>query len=137
MVFLNRLGTLVKGRRTASQSASIHDDEVKTPSGIAAAIRDVMVRLSDLEAERPLDVMEFEKDLSAAGAVTKLYHGFGTQAVRFWVTYWTRVPGAAYPTTAPILVAQADSTENELSLKSYTAGRAIIRVERAQAGIEL
>jgi hypothetical protein len=127
---------VARGRRQVSQATSIHDDEVKTPSGIAAALRDVMSRLSDLESDAPEQTAEFERDVSAGGATVKLYHGFG-KPVRYWVTYWTRVPGGAYPTTAPILVAQADSTDNELSLKSYVAGRAIIRVEANPAGIEL
>lgn len=136
MRFITKAGAMVKGRRAVSQSSSIHPEEVKTPEGIAAAFRDTMTRLSDLESAGVPDALEFEKNVGSGGAAVKLFHGFGGP-VRYWVTYWTRQVGGAYPTTAPILVAQADSTADELSLKSYVAGRAIIRVEASPVGIEL
>lgn len=136
MRFVNGAGTVVKARRAVYGGGATQALRADTPEQLSAVLAELMSRVSDLEAQAGDEATEFEKDVGAGGAAVKLYHGFG-KPVRYYVTYWTRSVGGAYPTTAPILVAQADSTSDELSLKSYVAGRAIIRVEAAQAGIDL
>lgn len=126
------LGTVQKSRRTVSRAASVQDEEVKDPGKLAELLRGAMKRIADLEAKVPADAVEFEVIVGAAAALTSMRHNLNGP-VRWFVVNWTGSPTAT-PVSAPALVVNSTSDNNTLVLKSYVAGQAIIRVERAQAG---
>lgn len=126
-------GSVPVQRRPVS-SNTVWDKDV-TPKGLAESLRQIAKAINALQISQELPFTEFEKNVGTSGAEVRCFHGFG-KPVRYSVVYWTRQVGGSYPTTAPILVAQATSTSSELVLKSYVSGRAIIRVEPAEVGIE-
>lgn len=131
MRFFNINGILAKARRRLSSSASVQDADVTDPQKLAEILRSTLLRLSELEAKSPPEWVEFETATSTGGALIRLNHGFGSP-VRWWATAWTRpVGGGAYPTTDHDLVQDALSDTNTLVLRSYTAGRVVIRIEPA------
>lgn len=136
MRFVGITGLLAKVKRFVNRNASVQDEDVKDEKKLAEILRTTLLRVSELESRLPPDGIEFEVAVSTAGAVVSLFHNLG-QPVRWWVTCWTRpVEQGAYPTTAPILVQDAASDTNTLVLKSYVAGRAVIRVEPSAGVME-
>lgn len=136
MRFFDINGVMQKARRFVSGNANVQDEEVKNPVKLAEILRGVLRRLTDAEAAIPPESLEFEVEVSTAAALTTLSHNFNGP-VRYWVTYWTADRTGSAPTTAPILVVDITSDDNNLILKSYVAGRAIVRVEPAFRGINL
>lgn len=136
MKFVNKLGIIEKARRFVSSASSVQDGEVQSPTKLAEIIRSLTARITELESKSPGEGTEFEiSDVGAAGADVNLFHSYG-KPVRYYVVYWATTIGGTLPTTGPELVAQSDSTNDNLHLKSYVSGRAVIRVEPAEAGIE-
>ncbi len=131
------IDTLVqKARRFVSKPSTIQDEEVKDAAKLANILRATLQRLSDLEARVPGEGADFEVATNAIGDPVTLAHNLAGP-VRWWVVGWTRpVALGSYPSTAPILVQDASSDANNLVLKSYTAGRAVVRVEPANGTME-
>ncbi len=131
------LNSLVnKARRFVSGNSSVLAEEVKDADKLANILRGALQRVSDLEAKVPAQGTEFEVSCGASGALVSLPHNYGCP-VRWWVTGWLQVSGVAYPVTSPNLAEDSSSDSNTLVLRSYTVGRAIVRVEPAQAGVEV
>ncbi len=129
MRFIGITGVIAKVKNAVSSAASVSEDDVKQSKKLAEILRQTLLRVSALEARMPPDGTEFEVEVSTAGATVTLQHKY-SQPVRWWVTVWTRpVSGGAYPTIDPVLVQDASSDANTLVLRSYVAGRAVIRVE--------
>lgn len=136
MRFLDILGNLQKARRFVSGNANVQDEEVKDPVKLAEILRGILRRITDAEAAIPPEALEFEVEVSTAGALTTLCHNFHAP-VRYWVTYWTALRDGTPAIAAPVLVSDITSDDDNLVLKSYVAGRAIVRVEPAFKGINL
>lgn len=132
--FFGTDGTLAAARRYVSGAFNVSDEEVKNDTKLAELLRNIMRRLSDAEALLPPDAIEFETEVSTAGATVSLSHNMNA-AVRYHVVFWTKTATGAYPTAAPVLVADELSDDNTLVLRSYVAGRAVIRVEHAFNGV--
>ncbi len=130
MRFVSLINSAVgKARRAVAQAVAVAmADEKASPAEIARVIRQLGVRVNTLEAAAVQEATEFEVACSTAGALVSMRHGY-TGPVRWYVVHWGKVPGVAAPTAAPILVYDDSSTTDILVLKSYTAGRAIVRVE--------
>ncbi len=125
-----------KSRRTPTKPSTVQDEEVKDAVKLANILRDTLQRLSDLEARTGREPLEVEVATGISGALVTISHNF-SGPVRWWLTCWTRpVSQGAYPTTAPILVQDATSTADTLVLKSYVAGRAVLRIEPSSGTME-
>lgn len=127
-------GAINSIRRAVSGSDKLFQSDVDTPTKLVEVLRKTLTRISSLEAASQPNVTEFEVNVGNGGATTTLSHMYGGP-VRYWVTHWTKQVGGAYPTAAPILVVDSSSTNDELVLKSYTTGKAVIRVEASQAQV--
>lgn len=134
MRFVDVLGNLQKARRFVSGASNVQDEEVKDPSKLAEIVRHVFKRLSDLEVATPQEAIEFELEVGSIGQQVTVSHNMNTQ-VRYYPVFWTKTRAGSYPTTAPILVAQETSDNNNLVLASYVAGRVILRIEPSFRGI--
>lgn len=135
MRFFNLSGELAKARRYVASAASVQEEEVKSPSKLAEILRLLMARVSKLEAVTAPEPVEFETEVPSAGSTVSLAHNLNSQ-VRFSIVFWTKVQaGAAYPTAAPVLIADETSTNDVLVLRSYVAGRAVVRIEPAFSGL--
>ncbi len=126
---------IAKARRGLSQAVSIQDEDIKEPTRLAETIRQMMLRVNKLEAQQVPEATEFELVVGTAGALSELPHNFNT-AVRWWVTSWLQASGVAYPVSGPSLAEDSTSTANTLFLRSYVAGRAVVRVEPSQAYLD-
>jgi len=133
--FIDVTGVITTTRRFVSLAQNVSEDEVKLPAKLAEILRSVLRRTSELEANQVKGGVEFEVEVGTLGALTSLAHNL-KGPVRFTIVYWTKVrAGSVYPTTAPILIADETSDANTLVLRSYVAGRAIVRVEPAFKGV--
>lgn len=112
------------------------DDAKPDATKLAEQVRQVMLRVNKLEAAASPEGVEFEVNCLDTGALIELPHGFKTAAVRWTVVGWFSVLGGVSPTGAPVLVYDGSSTTTSLFLRSYVAGRAVIRVERSQKAID-
>lgn len=128
-------GVLQRIRRFFSESASVREEDVKEPGKLAEVLRQLSRRLTAVEAAIPPEATEFEVTLGTGGALTTIAHHLNS-AVRWYVTQWSQVGGTAYPVKAPQLVQDASSDANSLVLRSYVAGKAIVRVEPASGQLE-
>lgn len=136
MRFVGIAGTIAKVRRFVSGSASVQDEDVKDEKKLAEILRHTLLRVTELEARLPPEGVEFEVAVGNLGSTTSLFHNLG-QPVRWWVTCWTRpVEQGAYPVTGPDLIQDASSDTTTLVLQSYTAGRAVIRIEPSVGAME-
>jgi hypothetical protein len=134
--FINRFGLLAKDRRSVAQATTFQEEEVKDAIKLTEIIRGLSRRIAELEIRATPDTVEFEVVVGSGGQSVHLTHNLNSQ-VRWYVVYWTRAPGASQPVKTMELVGQLDSTKQVLHLKSYTAGRAVIRVEASPSGIDL
>ncbi len=135
MRFIDVSGTLARARRFVSFSQNVSEDEVQQPNKLAEILRAVLRRMSELEARTPPEGIEFEVEVGTLGALTTMQHNLNS-GVRFTIVYWTKVrAGTTYPTTAPILIADETSDLNKLVVRSYVAGRAVVRIEPTFKGI--
>ena len=127
---------LGKTRRAVSQAASVEDLDVKEPAKVGEALRQLTARLNKLEAAAPPEPTEFEVDLLDTGTLIELPHGFKTRQVRWSVVGWFCKVGGVSPVQPPNLVYDGSSTPTSLFLRSYVAGRAIVRVEPSQSFLD-
>lgn len=132
MRFINVAGVVQRARRYVSRSGNVQDEDVKEPSKLAEVLRDILKRVTELEAHAPPEALEFEVDLGSIGAQTTLFHNFNSP-IRWYVVTWCN--GASTPVVGHSLVQDASSTSRALVLRSYVAGRAIVRIEPASAGV--
>ena len=132
--FVKSDGTIYAGRGRSSGPPNMSSsDEHK----ILELLKNLFLRVARLEEKSYPDYIDFDVTTGTAGATVTLNHNFNAP-IRYYVTTWTRTNTlSAYPTAAPVLVMDASSTANKLVLQSQVAGRAIIRVERAQRGINV
>ncbi len=138
MRFVSLVSNLVgKARRGVTQglSAGPGADGKTNPAQLAEQVRQVMLRVNKLEALTPPEPTEFEVVVAAAGATVSLRHSFGGP-VRWWVVYWGTPVGGAAPAAGASLAMSNTSDNDTLVLRSYVAGRAIIRVEPSAQSIE-
>jgi hypothetical protein len=135
MKFINVNGVLQRARRFVSGGGQVQEDEVRDPQKLAEIIRQMQRRLSELESVTPPEGQEFEVNVGSGGALTSIAHNVGGP-VRWSVVCWTQVGGTAYPVAAPALVQDVTSTSKTLVLRSYVAGKAIVRVESAFADVD-
>lgn len=134
MKFFSATGVIAKARRFVNGGIRISEDRIKDPTTLTDILRDMSVRIDAIEGRLGPEVCEYQVDVGNAGAITRIAHSFSCP-VRYWVSYWGPTPGGASPTVAPRLIVDPSTTENELVLASYAAGRAIIRIEPSQAGV--
>lgn len=135
MKFVSLTGVLQKARRYVSAGGAVQEEEVKNSAKLAEIIRQLQRRVADIEAVTPPEPLEFEVNVGIGGAITTIAHGLRS-AVRWYVVQWTQVGGAAVPISAPQLVQDSSSTSTVLALRSYVAGKAIVRVETAFADVD-
>lgn len=126
-MFIPRSGSR-RERRTTKLGLSISKNEAADPSKLAEILKSIIRALDEVDKD---NYIEFEVDVSTGGGLVYLEHRFNGP-VRYYVVDWTRIGTGAYPTAAPVLVRDGSSTANRLVLRSHVAGRAVIRVERAQ-----
>ncbi len=91
-----------------------------------------MSRLASLEGQQAKDVAEYEVVCPYNSTVT-IAHGFAGP-VRWYVTSWKRRGYAGPPALTEIELGGSDA--NTLVLYSQVPGRAVIRVESHQAGLQ-
>lgn len=133
--------TVARLRRGVTQGLSFApdtktEDMEKDPGQVVEALRQVMVRVNKLEAAAQPEGVEFEVQLPDDGSLVELPHQFKTTAVRWYVVGWFCGSQLVSPNQQPVLVYDPSSTPTSLFLRSYVAGRAIIRVEQSQANVE-
>lgn len=116
-------GNLVKARRSKAGS-----DRVDSPAELPQVIQKLSKRVSDLEASVGPSWTDFECTVSTAGATVSLAHGYSSP-VRWYVVHWGATEAGTVPTAAPALVMSNTSSTDTLVLKSYVAGKAVVRVE--------
>lgn len=134
-LFVGISAAVARQRSSVSGETNVGDEDVKDPGKLAEILRSLAKRMAQTETLLPPEGVEFEVEVGTAGTVTTLQHNLRSH-VRFSVVFWTKVrAGTTYPTAAPVLVADELSTSTVLHLRSYVAGRAIVRVEPANAGI--
>lgn len=133
-------GERVVLRRRVSRSSSITDADVKDAARLADIIRKMSDRITELESERTPDYVEFVFDAAgspASASTHEFHHGF-TSPVRFWLTWASEITD---PTPALVNMAlykdTQTSTLDTLVLAAHFTGRAVVRVEKAQAGVSL
>lgn len=132
MRFFDVLGNLKKGRRSVSKPSSVSEQEVSDPVKLAEMLRQLSLRVQELEARLPQEAVEFERDITgttAGGVVHRFDHNLGVP-VRWYVVHWS---GSAV--VHPALVYSATSTDKSLVLTSYSAGRVVLRIEPSQNGV--
>lgn len=138
MRFVSLINNVIgKVRRGVSQGLSTGPDvDGKTsPSQLAEQLRQVMLRVNRLEAVAVREGIEFEVACSTAGALVSLCHGL-SGPVRWWVVSWGTTPAGTPPVANYGLVMDATSDSDTLVLRSYVAGRAVIRIEPSVQNIE-
>ena len=133
MRFVSLVNSVVgKTRQAVAQTASVQDLDVKDPENIGEQLRQLTARLNKLEAAAQPEATEFEVDLGDSGALVELPHSLKTRQVRWSVVGWFCKVGGVSPAAPPNLVYDPSSTPTSLFLRSYVAGRGIIRVEPSQ-----
>lgn len=135
MKFINVNGVLQRARRFVSSTSGVTDTDIKDEARLADLLRSLQRRVSSLEAQMPPEPLEFEVNVGESGAITSVAHNIGGP-VRWFVVQWTQVGGTAYPLSGPMLVQDATSTSRILALRSYVAGKAIVRVEPSFADVD-
>jgi hypothetical protein len=132
MRFFSLAGVLQRARRAVSRPSSVSADDVQDPVKLAEILRQLSLRVQELESKLPPEGVEFEKDITGttgAGVNYSFVHNFGVP-IRWYVVHWS---GSA--TVSPALVYQSSSTANVLTLKSHSVGRVVLRIEPSQHGL--
>ncbi len=129
MRFFNINGVLQKARRYVSGGSPVSPDDVKDAARLAEMLQDLQKRLTIAEARLPPEGVEFEVNVGTIGAQTVISHNLNS-SVRWYVVAW-----AGTGTAGHSLVQDTTSDLQKLVLRSYVAGRAIVRVEPAFAGV--
>lgn len=131
----NRIG---KSRRAVSQSTDFHHSDDDTgPEETAKLLRQLVLRLNRLEAKSEPEAIEFDVLLNDTGSLVELPHNLKSTFIRWSVVGWFGVPLGVSPIAPPVLVYDSSSTANSLFLRSFVAGRAIIRIEPSQSFIDV
>jgi hypothetical protein len=128
-------GLVNKARRFITQPASVQDDVTKDPGKLSETLRQMTQRLNKLEAASPPEATEFEIVCGQGGSLVELFHNF-KGPVRWYVVAWLNTDNVAYPHLGPQLAQDASSTPTSLFLRSYSPGRAVVRVEPSQAYLD-
>lgn len=126
MRFIGSNGILAKARRFVSTSPAVSEADVTEPKKLAEILRNLCSLVAKLENKSGPEAVEIEADVSTGAAKVYLRHSLNSP-IRFYVTHWSNSTGA------PSLVWSSDSTPDMLVLKSYVAGRAVIRIEPVQS----
>lgn len=121
-------GQLARSTSQAANWKGVSETDVNDPRRLAEALRELQARLAKLEAKTPPEAAEYVLDVGTAGAISSVYHGFDS-AVRWTITHWSG-PNVTYQ-----LVEDSSSDRNYLNLRSYQAGRAVVRIEPSQHGV--
>lgn len=133
MRFVSVNGTVARLRRFVSRHSSVSAEEVKDPSKLAEIIRQLSVRVAELEAKVPPEGTEFEFTTigtTISPETVRFYHGF-SGPVRWYITHWAAAAG-----TAPDVVFDATNSDtNNLVLTSQSSGTLVVRIEPSQAGL--
>lgn len=138
MRFVSLINNVIgKVRRSVTQglSTGVGEDGKTSPGQLAEQLRQVMLRVNKLEAVAVREGIEFEVACSTAGALVSLCHGLSSP-VRWWVVSWGTTPGGSAPAAGHSLAMDATSDSDTLILRSYVAGRAVVRVEPSVQNIE-
>lgn len=131
--FFDPRGQVSKGRRSpCSDSVSSFDSEATgTPEDIqrlSQVIRDLLLRVSKLEASQAPDAVEFDVTIPASGTVS-LAHSLNSPT-RWYIVSWRKASAVS-----PILAEVGTSSDlNTLVLTSGASGQAVIRIEKSQFG---
>ncbi len=150
MRHVNTDGSTFKTRRRVGSDNSLSAEDAEKGAVVAAALNSIALRLAKLEANVPVEAVEFEVAFELADSVATgagcalgpgsgvgkfvfLEHGFNGP-VRWYITSWKRngSPGQYNISEEE----NTGSTLNTLALRSSVPGRAVVRVERQQAGIQ-
>jgi hypothetical protein len=129
--FINLNGVMQRGRRFVSSAESVKETDVVDPSKLAETIRRLQARLADVESRTPPEAIEFELTVPAAGGLVTMTHNFNTP-VRWYPVQWLPSSPTA-PAGGPELAHDSSSTLTDLTIRSYRAGRVVVRVEPALA----
>jgi hypothetical protein len=135
MRFFDVNGVLQKARRFVSGNGNVFDDDVKDQRKLAELLRSAFKRLTDIESTVGPEPTEFAVNVPSGGLIVELAHNMNGP-VRFFTTYWLHQDNSTSPIYGPALVVDSTSDDNTLRLRSYVAGRAVIRVEQAQSGLD-
>jgi hypothetical protein len=122
-------GRLGRDRRSVSRTASVSPEDVKDVTKLAEIIRQMSVRIQELEARLPPEAVEFEMDITGTASSPtdySIHHNTGTP-IRYYVTQWSN--SSAPPSIAPAIVRQITSTLDRFDFKSHSEGRMVIRIE--------
>jgi len=92
--FIDSAGSRPKARRQISGGTVLPPGA--SDAEVARAISDLTKRVSEMEAARNPDAIEFEVNLPASGTVV-LEHGFNGP-VRYYVTHWKETSQGTAPT---------------------------------------
>ena len=117
-------------RRSITASNGAQESEVSDPTKLAEILRKLSQRVERLEAASAPNAVEFEVVVSTAGATVSLAHNFAGP-IRWYVVQWMMTAAGVAPTAGVGLAQDSTSTADTLVLKSYVAGRAVVRIERA------
>lgn len=131
MRFFNLAGVLQRARRSVSRAASVSSEDVKDATKLAETIRQLAVRVQELEAKQQPEGVEIVKDITGttgAPVLQTFVHNLGVP-VRWHVVFWS---GSI--TVAPALAYSSTSDLNTLVLTSYSTGRVILRIEPSAYG---
>jgi hypothetical protein len=129
MKFFNLAGTLQRARRYLARSVSVSADDAKDPVKLAEILRQLSLRVQEVEARLPGEGIEFERTITGttgAGVNHSFEHNLGVP-VRWYVVHWS-----GSEVVSPALLYQTSSTSDVLVLKSHSAGRIVLRIEPSQ-----
>lgn len=131
MQFFDARGVAQKGRRQVSGQSQLlgRSDVESNPQRLVDVINALSKRVSELEARIPPEAIEFELDVTATNTYV-VVHGF-PGSVRWYPTHWSQGVGVAEFVQVP------NPTTGQLSLYSASTGKAVIRVEPSQFGVEV
>lgn len=127
MRFIDLNGVLARARRFVSRPSSASAEEVQDPNKLSEIIRQLSLRVQELEARTPPEAVEIAMDVDGDPVVTFDYrftHGLGTN-VRWYPVYWWS------DRNDPLLFTQEEQSEdkNSVVLRSYCNGIVIMRFE--------
>jgi hypothetical protein len=129
MRFIDRFGTMAKGRRAVSSSDRVSREDVQDADRLATVLNRAFARITTVESTAPNQSIEFELKMAAATDYP-LEHGFNAP-IRWYVTR-LGLNGA----TAPATIYEASTpTLTRLVVRSTVACYCVIRVEASPHGV--